>query len=351
MSRRRLDAVALAAFVVLCGCGREGPRAASASSLSNGAGTATALSGPMEVRATGTLQAVRVFSVQVPRPYQVRGSYQGRLTLVKLASNGAIVKKGDILAEFDRTRLLEAARDVQAEYEDLTQQVREKAARNRSEKAKRMLTLGQAEADLATALIQLKKGPVLAEVERVKNEAKAASARARVESLKKIDSWRTEAEASALDILQLQTERQKVVLERARNNAERLLLRAPLAGMVALESLWRGGSMGAAQEGDQLYPGQVLMKIFDPSEMEVRALITEPDHAAVEPGSPAAVQLDAYPGVVFRARFISASPVASSVHGSPIKNFAARFRLEQSDARLLPELSAAVIMRAEAEEP
>jgi hypothetical protein len=36
--------------------------------------------------------------------------------------------------------------------------------------------------------------------------------------------------------------------------------------------------------------------------------------------------------------------VATTALGSPIKQFSARFRLEETDPRLLPDLSAAVII-------
>src|SRR5437763_8634174 len=52
-----------------------------------------------QIRATGTIQAVRSSSVQVP---QISGLNTNRLTLVKLVPNGTRVKKGDILAQFDR---------------------------------------------------------------------------------------------------------------------------------------------------------------------------------------------------------------------------------------------------------
>ena len=42
---------------------------------------------------------------------------------------------------------------------------------------------------------------------------------------------------------------------------------------------------------------------------------------------------------------VSASPVASSALGSPIKTFTARFRLDKSDPHLLPDLSAAVVLQ------
>jgi multidrug efflux pump subunit AcrA (membrane-fusion protein) len=302
-----------------------------------------------QVRATGTIQAVRAYSVQVPR---IEGQVQagpggGRMTLVKLAPNGTKVQEGDLLAEFDSTAQLDAAREAQAKYEDLSHQVRQKAAQNKSDQEKRAAELKEAEAELAKARIQLKKGPVLSEIDRLKNEERGRSAEARVASLKKIDDQRRRAEAASLRILELQMERQKVALERAKRNAEKLVLKAPIAGMVALQSIWRGGSMGNAQEGDQLFPGQQLLKIFDPSEMYVQALVGEPEGAVLRPGARALVQLDAYPDAVFPAQFQAASPVATTALGSPIKNFTAQFKLEQTDPRLLPDLSAAVVIRAE----
>ena len=128
-----------------------------------------------------------------------------------MAGTGYAVTKGGILAEFDRTSQLDAARDAQAKFEDLSHQVRQKTAQNKVEVEKRGAELKEAEADLAKAEIQLRKGPVLNEIDRLKNEAKAESARAKVESLRKIDQNRRQAEAAALHILELQMERDIVL--------------------------------------------------------------------------------------------------------------------------------------------
>ncbi|MGI8990503.1 MAG: HlyD family secretion protein [Bryobacteraceae bacterium] len=303
-----------------------------------------------QIRATGTVQAVRAFTVQVPQivvqaaPTGQGGANNGRLTLVKLVPNGTKVNKGDVLAEFDRTAQLDAALEAKAKYEDLAHQVTEKEAKNNSDAVKRSADISQAEADLAKAGIELKKGPVLSDIDRLKNGEKAENARARLGSLRKSDRSRKIAEAAGLEILKLQMERQKVALDRSQKNAEALMVKAPLAGMAALEVIWRGGSMGNAQEGDQLGPGQPLLKIFDPAAMEVRTLIGEPDGVVLREGATATVYLDAYPDAVFKAGFHSASPVATAALGSPIRNFSATFRIEASDPRLLPDLSAAVII-------
>ena len=93
--------------------------------------------------------------------------------------------------------------------------------------------------------------------------------------------------------------------------------------------------MGHAQEGDQLYRGQPIVSIFDPTEMLVRCAVGEPDGAALVPGSKATVYLDAYPDLALPAHFEFASPVAVSALGSPIKSFTAVFKLDK--IRLPPD--------------
>ena len=293
-----------------------------------------------EVRATGKLQAVRSFVVQTP---YIPGQ-GGQLTLVHLAENGTKVNEGDLLAEFDSTQQQDNARDAGAKYDDLGHQVEQKKAQNRADAEKRTAELKTAEADLAKAQIELRKGPLLAEIDRLKNEAKLADAQAHVASLKKSHHFHDLADASALRVLELQRDRQKVALDRAVHNIEKLSVKAPLAGMVALENIWRNGSMGHAQEGDQLWRGQALLRIFDPAQMEVRTMVGEPDGAALQPGARARIYVDAYPDLMFPAHFLSASPVAASALGSPIKSFTAVFAIDKSDAHLMPDLAVAVLI-------
>src|SRR5687768_16944170 len=72
--------------------------------------------GARQIRATGTIQAVKAFTVIVP---QLSGQ-NSRVTLVQLVPNGTRVKAGDLLAEFDRTQQIDAAREARAKFEDLS---------------------------------------------------------------------------------------------------------------------------------------------------------------------------------------------------------------------------------------
>ena len=259
------------------------------------------------------------------------------------------VEANDLVAVFDNTQQVDSLRNAQARYDDLGHQVEQKQAQNRADVEKRVSDLKQAEADLAKAGMELQKGPVLAEIERLKDEVRVAAAKEHVESLKKSNALHDTSDAAALRTLELQRDRQKVVVERTQNNLSKLELRTPLAGMVAHQNLYRYNTMGHAQEGDQLYRGQALVSIFDPSEMLVRCAVGEPDGASLVQGSRATVYLDAYPELKLPAHFVFASPVAASALGSPIKTFTAVFKLDKTDPHIMPDLSAAVVVEGTAE--
>ena len=208
--------------------------------------SAKSVRGRRIVRATGTVQAVRTHTVRVPQITQI-AQVPGRgpqLTITELVPNGTAVKHGATLVEFDRTAQLDDARDAQAKLEDLQHQFAQSRAQVNSDSTKRMALIREAETDLGKAKLQLQKGPVLADLDRQKNEVKAASAVERLASLNKSHEYRLKAEVAAVRILELKCERQKVVVERLNANIEHMIVRAPHDGMVALESIWRSGSMG-----------------------------------------------------------------------------------------------------------
>lgn len=330
---RALSIPALA--ILVTSCSRTTPQTTLAASPAMGAPRAK-----REIRLTGTVEALHSSKVLVP---QIWGK-AGPLTLTKLIPNGGRVQVGDLIAVFDATDQIDQARSTEAKYEDLGHQVEQKAAQNRADAEKRASDLKQAEADLAKAEMELQKGPILSEIERLQNIAKAEMSKRHVESLKKSNGFHDKADAAALRILELQRDRQKVALDRAQTNVAKLELHAPISGMVAHQSLYRYNSMGHAQEGDQLYRGQALVSIFDPSEMLVRCAVGEPDGAALIDGARATVYLDAYPDLALPGHFEFASPVAASALGSPIKTFTAIFKLDRSDPHLMPDLSAAVVV-------
>ena len=323
-------------ILLTAACGGSGPPTTHAATP-----VATASAGnSREIRLSGSIRAVHFFNIQVPQV----ASQNGRQMLIKLIPNGSRVQPGDVLAEFDPTEQLETARNTQASFEDLSHQVEQRAAQNRADAAVRASTLAQAEADLSKAQMELQKGPLLSEIDRLKNQTRESIARRHVESLKKSIALHEQADTALLRLMELQRDRQKVALERTESNLKKLQIRAPISGMVAQENIFRNNSFGHPQEGDQLWGGQPLVKIFDPSHMAVRVTVGEPEGAALVPGTRAQVQLDAYPNLSFPAHFEFANPAAAAALGTPVKTFTALFVLDKADSHVLPDMAAAVIL-------
>src|SRR5262245_51256219 len=337
--------VALCGVAVLCGAvaACSGPRAPAVETRATPTHAAAAEPGrarSQTIRWTGTLEAVRSTRVAVP---QVTGPTY-RMTLTRIVRNGATVAKGDVIAEFDPLEQIDQARQSAAKYDDLAHQVRQRMADNAANAERRQLEREQAEADLAKARLDVSKAPVLGEIEAQQNTIRLAKAQAKVESLRVTQPQEERADRAALRILELQRDRQRAAQDRARANLERLRVKAPLSGMVALSTFYNNGSMVRPQAGDQLYRNNTLLNIFDPGEMLVRVNVAEPDGALLKPGLNAKVYVDAYPDMTLGARFVAASPVAASAAlGRGVKTFMAVFRLDGSDPRLMPDLSAAIV--------
>src|SRR3954447_4356132 len=197
---------------------------------------------PKTVRLTGTVQAVHSLEVRVPL---VEGQ-GGEVTITRLVKNGASVRPGDLIAEFDDTSQVRFARDAASKYDDLSHQVEQKKAEHVTNAEKRALELVQAQADLRRAEIDIRKGPILSQIDQDKNQVKLQDAQAHVASLQRSGRAHDTAEKAEIRILELQRDRQKIALDRAENNIRKLRIRAPIGGMIALENAWRQGATGHA---------------------------------------------------------------------------------------------------------
>ncbi len=167
-----------------------------------------------------------------------------------------------------------------------------------------MSDLAQAQADLKKAEIESRKGPVLSAIDQEKNKVKVDDAREHVASLQRSNHFHDLAEQSELRILELQRDRAQVAVDRQNRNAEKLLVKAPLHGMVALENIWKNNSMGHAQEGDQLWPGSPLLRLFDPSGDGGRGLGRRTGRRGARAGFESVVHLDAFPEIRFTAHLL-----------------------------------------------
>ena len=292
------------------------------------------------LRLAGTTQAAHSFLVLAPR---LEGAQLGNMVVTYLARSGARVQKGDVLVRFDPQGQIKDYLDKQNQYTGLLGQLAQKQADEAIAKAKDDTELEQAANDLKKAQLEVQKNEIVSRIDAEKNEESVEEAKATLAQLKETYVLKRKAGAAAIRILQLQCNRAKEAMRYAQSNAAKMTIHSPMDGVAVYNTTWIGGRMGTVQVGDTVWPGLSFMQVVDPSQMQVRVPVNQADFAKVRPGQHAVIHLDAYPSLALPGVLEEISPLGLPGRFSEkVRTFAARFQIEGTDPRLLPDLSAAV---------
>jgi HlyD family secretion protein len=292
------------------------------------------------IRLTGTTAAVHSRPILVPT---LEGAQLSQLVITKMVPAGAHVKKGDLLAEFDRQAQLKDALDKRAAYQDLVDQVEEKRAAEAAARAKDETELAQAGDALKKAQLEVSKNDIVSKIDAEKNRETLAEAVATLKQLQQTFKLKRQSAAADIRSTEIQAERAKETMLYAESNASKMRLLSPMDGVVVLNMVWTGSRMGEVQEGDDVRPGLPFMKVVDPSQMNVSVEVNQADFPDLHVGQHARVYLDAYPSLVFSGHLEELSPMAHGGQFSDkVHTFTATFALDGNNPKLMPDLSAAV---------
>jgi HlyD family secretion protein len=120
-------------------------------------------------------------------------------------------------------------------------------------------------------------------------------------------------------------------------------IRSPLDGVVVLNTIWKQGTMGEVQEGDQVRAGVPFMQVVNPATMQVRVHANQQDFPSLQVGQTAKVRLDAYPEMVLQGKVDQISPIGENGDFSTkLRTFVVIVAVDGNDPKLMPDLSAAV---------
>jgi multidrug efflux pump subunit AcrA (membrane-fusion protein) len=312
-----------------------------APSTPNGSSTSTAHADLSRVlRLKGTTEAVETRAMLAP---VLAGEQVRTLTITNLARGGTRVKRGDLLAEFDRQAQMRDFIDKQADHAKLADQVLEEQAKENAARAKDETEIKQAEDSLSKAQLEMQKIEILSRIDAEKAQEDLDEATATLQQLRETFDLKRKAALAAIRILEIQRDRTQETMEHARANSDLMQIHSPIDGVVVLNTIWKQGKMGEVQEGDQIRAGVPFMQVVNPSQMEVRASVNQEDFLSLQIGQIASVHLDAYPQLVFPAKLEEMAPIGKGGDfSSTLRVFGVVFSISGNDSKLMPDLSAAV---------
>ena len=315
------------------------------------------------LRVGGTIIARKYAPIRAPqirRGSRVGGGGGAGLTLVSMASAGSMVKAGDIVAEFDRQSQEQTIDNQRAGVIQAEASIDRQRANLMIEMEGLKQQLTAARGDFQKADLDLRTAAVKSDIEAQVLQAQREESKATAEELEAEIGKLEKSHAARLRQVELDRDMQKIDLQRAESNSDRLLIRSPIAGIVVLETSFRGGSFAQTSVGDQVNAGSLFMQVVDPSDMVLQTQVNQADIHLLRVGQPAEIHLDAYPDRTWKGRVESIAAMAGGGAGMPgrgrggsgnyVRSVAVAVNILDSDPVIIPDLSASADVVLETQE-
>lgn len=331
--------IAAATLLALVACGR--------------GGDVVALGGAREVRIgrgelsdrvllTGRLRAASTIDLTVPK------TEVWQLTIRWLAEDGAAVKAGDKVLEFDNSSFTAGLEAKRLQLQDAVSSFRTFSDVSAMANAVKSfeLQLARVARDKAR-LVASVPGDLLPQrtaQERQLDLARNELAVARADG--ELDAAR-QASALELRVKQIELDKATRAIEAAERTIGQLVISAPIDGVILVGSHpWEGHPF---RIGDTVQPGFAILSLPDlHATMHVEAELSDVDDGRVAIGTAGVCTLDAYPNEAIPCVVEDLAPVARASHReSPRRVFGVGLKLAHSDPeRMRPGMSVKVELPA-----
>jgi multidrug efflux pump subunit AcrA (membrane-fusion protein) len=317
--------------------------------------TATVAPGKLDrsLRVGGTIAAKDFAAIRAPRMRGPGDAGRSGLILMSLAEPGSMVKAGDTIAKFELKWLEDHIDDRKSSMVVSESQVDKRRAEQMIEQETDRQAAVTAKAEYEKAVFDLRTAEVRSEIEAEVLKNLAQQAEATYKQLEEEIALKKAAHEAELAALKITVEEDRLHLERHLRDFERMEVTSPVSGLVVMEPTYKGGGqISQTEEGDQVYPGSLFMRIVDLSEMVLTAYVNQVDVQRVRVGQTADIHLDAYPELSFEGKVVSIGAIAQDGSGSSsgfrygggaglfLKTIPVDIEIKADDKRVIPDLSA-----------
>lgn len=300
--------------------------------------------GPLQniVRIAGQTSAMQFSNIIVPKS---QGPEAGReLILLYMVKSGTMVRKGEKVAEIDGQALKDHVDDIQDDIEKSLSDTRKRKSEQDIDRENLNQNLRVAKAAMDKAKLDLGAAETRTTIDQELLKLAAEEAEAKYKQLLGDVKQKEITYAAELRILDITMSRHKSHQGRHASDLKRYVMYADMDGLAVAQAIWRGGEFSTIQQGDQVQPAQLVMKIVKPDSMQVEANINQAESDQFRIGQQATIGLDAFPGLKMQGRIFSINAIAAGGwrQNNYIRNIPVRIAIENVDRRAIPDLSASV---------
>jgi len=256
----------------------------------------------LQVHGTGELRASHSIMLAAPA---VGGD---SLQLTHLARTGELVKKGDIVLEFDPSEQHYKLEQSHSELLEAEQEIAKAKADVVVLAAEDKVALLKARYNVRRAELDVQKNELLSKIDGDKNQLALQQTRRVLAELEKDDESHKASGKAGTYLAQEKYNKAKLAMDQAQQNLEKMRVVAPMDGLVSVQKnmnaaggfFFTGMTLPDYHPGDQVQAGSAIAQIVDPMGMDLVSKVSEQERGNIRQGQAVEVVFDALPDHVFR---------------------------------------------------
>jgi HlyD family secretion protein len=284
----------------------------------------------------GDVKALKSVSIVTP-------AEAGNVHILKIAADGAQVKRGDVIVEFDKTGTEQDLAQFRSTLRSAQAEIDQARAQARLTEEDDLTAVVKARYDVESAKLDASKQEVLSKIDGAEAKLKQADAEQKLHELEtKLKSDRTSSMATIQSKIQA-SQKAAYDAQRSERALSKMTLRAPLAGTISLVPVWHPQGTAPFKPGDAAWSGAPIAELPDVSTLRIAARVEETERGRLAVQQPVTVHMDAIADREFSGKIVQIGTIATTDFsgGWPFpRNFDLSITLDQTDARVRPGMTA-----------
>jgi RND family efflux transporter MFP subunit len=295
----------------------------------------------MQIR--GEVKALKSVTISAP-------AEAGDLQIVKIAPEGTVVKTGDVVIEFDRTKTQRDLEQFSSALKSAEAEIGQAKAQARLAEEQNKTAVLKARYEVETSKLEAGKQEIVSRIEGEEAKLKLADSEQRLREAEAKDKSDKALNDATIQSKIEASRKAKYDVDRAQRVLGQMTMRAPSAGTISILQHWSGMGFTAYKPGDHAWAGAAVAELPDPNTLRLSARIDETERGRMAIQQPVTVQFNVIPDRQFTGHIEQISSIASMDFSSgwPItRNFTVQVGVNETDPRFKPGITGDVTVIVE----